>query len=177
MTIVAILLLTTALIVGWVTQLLGLGGNWLIVAAAALYVWLLPPDAAAAIGWPVVGVLLVLATLGEVVEFAAGAAGVKSAGGSRRGAVLAIAGSIIGSIAGMFVGVPVPIIGSLIAAVFFGAIGALVGAVLGETWKGHGFDKSIEIGKAAFIGRMLGTLAKTIVSTMMVVLTLGALVL
>jgi uncharacterized protein YqgC (DUF456 family) len=177
MGITAALVLVLVLGSGWIMQLIGLPGIWLIVVTAAGYAWFLPPDSAGAIGWGTVAALLVLAVLAEILEFIAGALGVTKAGGSRRGAVLAIVGSIVGSIVGLFVGVPVPIIGSLVAAVLFGGLGALAGAVLGETWKGRDFDSSLEVGKAAFIGRTLGTLAKTAVCTVMVLVTLAALVL
>lgn len=177
MDIVAAILFAFVLFVGWVLQLISLPGTWLIFAAAALYAWLLPPDAATAISWPAVLALLVLAVVGEVIEFAAGALGVTSVGGSRRGAMMAIAGSVVGGTVGMFVGVPIPVIGSLVGAVVFGGIGALVGAVFGESWKGRDLDTSLEIGKAALIGRLLGTAAKTIVCTLMVLVALGAVIL
>jgi uncharacterized protein YqgC (DUF456 family) len=176
MGILSALLLALTLFFGWFAQLLGLPGNWLIVAAAAGYALLTPPDATAAISWNLVLALVLLAVMGEVAELVAGALGVTKVGGSRRGAVLAIVGSMIGSVVGIFVGLPIPIVGSLAAAVLFGGCGALVGAFLGESWKGRDFDTSIEVGKAAFVGRLLGTLAKMIVCTIMVVVTLMALV-
>jgi uncharacterized protein len=176
MQILAAFILVVALAVGWLAQLLGLAGNWLIVAAVAAYAWLLPSEGRAGIGGATVLALLLLAIVGEIVELAASAWGVQRVGGSRRGAVLAIMGSIAGSIVGLFVGVPVPLVGSLIAAVLFGGLGALAGAVLGEVWTGRDLDSSVEVGKAAFVGRLLGTLAKLIVGTIMVVVTLAALV-
>lgn len=176
MDILATILMVLALVLGWVLQLVGLPGTWLIVAATALFAWLLPPDAPTAMGWPAVMTLLVLAVLGEVIEFVAGALGVATSGGSRRGAALAIVGSVIGGVAGLFVGLPIPIVGSLVAAVVFGAIGALVGAVLGETWKGRDLDSSFEIGRAAFVGRLLGTAAKMVVCTLMVVVAIAAII-
>jgi uncharacterized protein YqgC (DUF456 family) len=172
----AAILLVLAVLLGWLAQLVGLPGNWLIVVAAALYAWLVPAEAATAIGWPAVATLVVLAILGEVAEFVAGALGVTTVGGSRRGAALAIVGSMVGGIVGIFVGLPIPIVGSLVAAVLFGGIGALAGAVLGETWKGRDLDSSIEIGKAAFIGRLLGTAAKMIVCSLMVVVAIAAVI-
>ena len=77
----------------------------------------------------------------------------------------------------MVIGLPIPLVGSLAAAVVFGGLGALVGAVIGESSAGRDFDASLTIGKAAFAGRLLGTLAKLIVCTIMVVVTLGALLL
>jgi hypothetical protein len=90
--------------------------------------------------------------------------------------VLAIVGSMIGGILGMFVGVPIPIVGSLVGAVVFGGLGALVGAVVGETWQGRDLETSLEIGKAALIGRLLGTAAKMIVCTLMVVAAIAAII-
>jgi uncharacterized protein YqgC (DUF456 family) len=175
--ILAALLLVLVLVVAWFAQLVGLPGNWLIVAAAAVSAWLLPSESSTTIGWPAVGVLVLLAFVGELVEFVAGALGVSTAGGSRRGALLAILGSIAGGIVGLFVGLPIPLVGSLASAVLFGALGALAGAVLGETWKGRDFDASLEIGKAAFIGRLLGTAGKMVVCTLMVLVALASLVL
>jgi uncharacterized protein len=171
----AILLILVAL-VGWLAQVLGLPGNWLIVAGAALYAWWVGPDAPTAIGWQTVIALAALAVVGEVIELVAGAAGVTKVGGSRRGALLAIVGSVVGSVVGVFVGVPIPVVGSLVAAIVFGGVGALVGAMLGESWKGRDFDASLDVGKAAFIGRILGTVGKLITSTIMVVVTLAAVV-
>jgi uncharacterized protein YqgC (DUF456 family) len=177
MEIAAAITLVLTLAAGWLAQLVGLPGTWLIVVVASLYAWWLPDDGRMALGWNTVLMLALLAVVGEVVETAAAAAGVKKLGGSRRGAVLAIAGSIVGSLVGAFVGLPIPIVGSLAAAVVFGGVGALVGAVIGETSAGRDFDASVTIGKAAFVGRLLGTLAKVIVCTVMVVVTLAALAL
>ncbi len=174
MQFVAAILLVIACIAGWLAQLIALPGNWLIVLAAALYTAFGPDASRLAVGWYTVAGLFALAIAGEVLETAAGAAGVKKAGGSRRGALLAIAGSMVGSILGLFVGIPIPIVGSLVAAVVFGAVGAFVGAMLGERWKGRGFDSSLDVGRAAFVGRVWGSIAKIAVSTVMVVVTLGA---
>ena len=176
MQVVAAILLAVIVAAGWLSQLVGLPGNWIIVAAAAAYAWWTPPDTRTAIGWDTVIALGALAALGEVLEFAAAAMGVSKAGGSRRGAMLALAGSIVGGIVGLVVGLPIPVVGSLAAALVFGGLGALVGAMLGEGWKGRDFDASLEVGKAAFVGRLLGTLAKMIVGSVMVVVVLAALV-
>lgn len=47
--------------------------------------------------------------------------------------------------------------------------------MLGESWKGQSFDASLEIGKAAFVGRLLGTVAKMIICSSMVAVAIGAL--
>jgi uncharacterized protein YqgC (DUF456 family) len=174
MSIVWAVLFVLAVLVFWFTNLLGLPGNWMIVGVAALYAWLIPDDTRIAIGWPAVGVVTGLALLGEVVELAAGAAGVKKLGGSWFGAILALMGSVVGAIAGMIVGVPVPVVGSLLAALLFGGLGALAGALLGETMRGQSFEASLKIGHAAFWGRLLGTLAKAIIGAVMAGIAIAA---
>lgn len=153
------ILLVAVLLIAWAATLLGLPGNWLMVLAAVLYVALVP-DSAATMGWSVVLVLAALATAGEVVEFLAGALGAAKTGASRRGVALALAGSVAGGLAGLFVGIPIPIVGPILTAVLFGCVGALVGAMIGEGWKGRNWQMSWQIGKAAFRGRLWGTVVK-----------------
>jgi len=98
------LLLVIVLLAGWVLTLVGMPGNWLMVAAAAVYMFLVPEQSSLHIGWQVV-------------------------------------------------------------------------AVLGEQWKGRTLDASWQVGKAAFWGRLLGTLGKTAVASVMVVVAAAALVL
>ena len=157
--------------------MVGLPGNWLIVAATALYAWLIPEGSRAAIGWPTVGVVAGLALVGEVAELAASAAGVKKLGGSWFGAILALVGSMAGAITGVFVGIPVPVIGSLLAALLFGGLGALVGAVVGETLRGQSAETSLRIGHAAFWGRLVGTLAKVLIGAIMVGVVVAVMIL
>ena len=59
----------------WLTTLVALPGNWLIVGCSALFAWLLSHDSGRGITWTTVAVLAGLAVLGEIVEFVAGAAG------------------------------------------------------------------------------------------------------
>jgi uncharacterized protein YqgC (DUF456 family) len=169
--------LCVAIAAGWVLTVLGMPGNWFILAVAAAYAWLGPVGSPLEIGWASVLVLAALAVAGEIIETAAGMVGVAKVGGSRRGAVLSLVGSIVGSVAGLFVGVPVPVVGSLIAAVVFGGVGAIVGAMIGERWKGYGIERSWQVGRAAFWGRLWGTLGKVLVASVMVAVTLAALVL
>ncbi len=146
---------------------IGLPGNWVLVGGAALAAWGIAPSSMASIpSWSVL-FLFVMALVGEGVEFAAGALGVGKLGGAKRSAALAIVGSLIGAIVGMFVGLPIPIVGSLIASVLCGGAGAATGAILGERWKGNNWDGSVEIGFAAFWGKLLGTVGKAICGAVM----------
>lgn len=154
----------------WVANSLSVPGNWLIVAFSALFAFAVPGDEGRGIGWMGVGVLAGLAVLGEVVEFAAGAAGAGKLGGSRRGMMLAIAGTMIGSIGGAFVSLPVPLVGPIVGALAGGAAGAFAGAWAGEIWKGRSWREGFAIGKGALVGRLLGTAGKLVIGALMVVI-------
>lgn len=143
-------LFAVAVIVFWFLNLIGMPGNWLIAAASAFYAWLFPSEARTSVSWPTVGIVVGLAVLGEIAEFAASAAGVRKLGGSWPGTIFALMGSIVGSVTGIFAGFPMPVIGSLVAAIAFGGLGALAGAMLGEVAHGKSLDISLKIGKAAF---------------------------
>ncbi len=151
----------------WLLNLLGLPGNWMIAAATAVYVWLIPEQGSSNLRWIAVAIVTGLALLGELVELAASAASVKRVGGSRRGAILALFGSVAGAMTGLFVGLPIPIIGSVIAAILFAGVGALFGAMLGETMKGRSLADSWKVGHAAFWGRLFGTAAKALIGAVM----------
>lgn len=155
----------------WCTTFITLPGNWLIVAVTALFAWLVNGEDGRGVGWTTVVVLLVLAALGELVELLTGAAGAAKQGGSRRSVVLSVVGALIGSIGGAILGIPIPIpvVGSAIAALFGAAIGAFGGALLGEHWKGRSFEQGVEIGRAAFLGRLFGTVGKLAIGAVMIV--------
>ena len=112
----------------------------------------------------VLGILLALAVLGEIVEFAAGSAAANRAGGSRHGAVGRAWGHA-GRDRGCRGQMPVPIIGSAVAAVLGGAFGALAGAITFEFHGGRDLAASWHVGHAAFWGRLFGTLSKAALGT------------
>ncbi len=158
----------------WIGTLLGFPGNWGLIAIACGLTYFASDAVPIGIQLSTTVSILLLGVGGEVMEFAAGAAGAKSLGGSRRGSALAIVGSIVGAVVGLFVGVPIPIVGSLIAAIAFGGLGAFGGAVVGERWSGKDWDASIRVGWGALWGKLLGTLLKTICGTAILVLLLYA---
>lgn len=164
------LLLLLANAACWIATCFNLPGNWGIVALAALFAVLLPEqENGLGMSWWAVGVLAVLAGLGELLELIAGAAGAAKLGASRRSIVLSMFGAMLGSIVGAVIGVPVPIVGPIIAALGGGALGAFAGAYLGETWKGRADQEKLSISKAALIGRLLGTVGKLAAGMVMVV--------
>jgi uncharacterized protein YqgC (DUF456 family) len=156
--VVAILLLIS--IAAWLLTLLTLPGNWLIVLAAAVFAWLIPAQAGQGITWRTVVVLVALAVVGEVIEFAAGAVGAARQGASRRAVVLSLVGAFVGSLAGLAVGMPIPVVGPLVMAVLGGAAGAFAGAYLGEWSKGRIASQRSAAGHSAFVGRIWGTVGK-----------------
>jgi uncharacterized protein YqgC (DUF456 family) len=177
MSVLFALILVVVLVASWFLTVLGLPGNWLMVAATAVYAYLAPAQSAAVLGWRTIVTLLVLATLGEIVELVAGALGVTKAGGSTRGALMALVGSIVGGIFGLLVGVPIPLIGPIVAAVLFAGLGAMAGALLGEMWAGQHGDATWRIAKLAFWGRLWGTVGKILIGAVMVAVVVAALLL
>jgi uncharacterized protein YqgC (DUF456 family) len=163
------LLLILVLLIGLLATIFGLPGNWIMVAAAAVYAYAMPPEKTADFGWPVLLTLALLAALGELLEFVASALGVARGGGTRRGALMALVGSLVGAVVGMLLGVPIPVIGPILAALLFASLGAMVGAMIGEHSTGRPLHETWQIGKSAFLGRLFGTLAKTTVGAVMVV--------
>ncbi len=169
MFIAVTILFVIAIVAFWMLNLLSLPGNWLVAAATTAYWYFLTPkDGSGLSPWIVVAVVG-LALVAELVEFAASSMGAAKAGGSKRAAVLAIVGSFVGAIAGAaFGGSVVPIIGVLIGALLVGGLGALMGAILGETLKGRSSEESWQVGKAAFWGRIFGSLAKLLIGAVAV---------
>ena len=135
-----------------------LPGAWIMLALAGLIEYCdrfyLPAGDQQTFGWWVLGTCVVLAMVGEALEFIGGAIAVKKTGGSRRGMIGALIGGVVGAILGTPFGL---IIGAMIGA----ALGAFVGAILGElTVKEATVKGSIKPATGAAIGRVLGTLSK-----------------
>jgi uncharacterized protein len=155
-------------------SIISLPGSWLLVVIAGLMTFAADRSKMYAMDETTFWIVLAIAVVGEVIEFAAGAAGVNKLGGSKRSAALAVVGSIIGAIVGMFVGTPVPVIGSVVVSLLLGGVGAFAGASLGERWAGREWTDAMQIGKAAFWGRLLGTFGKIVCSTTIMSVVTGA---
>lgn len=93
-----------------------------------------------------------LGTLGIVVDFVAATFGAKRVGASHR----ALWGATIGTFVGMFFGIP----GLL--------LGPFVGALIGELASGTSVLRSAHVGAATWLGLLLGTLFKLVLSFLMV---------
>ncbi len=177
MSILIVLLFLLVLVAAWAMILLGLPGTWVMLLAAVVYAFLAPVQAPLTLGWPALIVLALLAALGEIIELVAGMAGASGAGASRRGMMGALAGSLLGAFGGLLLGLPIPLIGSALAAILFASLGALTGAIVAEHSGGRTWRELWPIGKAAFWGRMLGTLSKAAVGLAMLAVTVLALML
>lgn len=161
--------------ISWLASVLGLPGNWVVVLMGAGCWWWAEPGSKIAISAASLAVMLAFATLGEILEFAAGAFGARRLGGSPRSAVLAVVGSIIGAIVGLIIGSGIPVIGNVVASLAGSALGACIGSIVGERSIGKSWEHSVQIGGAALWGRLLGTLGKTFCGTMVVAIFLAAL--
>lgn len=140
--------------VGWLLLvLLRLPGIWLMVWSTALVAWWQWDEQMFSI-WTLAAILI-LALISELLEFFAGVAGTRKAGGSRWAAAVSIFGSIIGAIAGTFL-IPIPVLGSLIGAIG----GAALSAWLTELAIGRKMDEAVKSGTGAGIGTFAGALIK-----------------
>lgn len=175
MAYIAASLLLIVNMVAWASTLITLPGNWILLALTILYAFFLPADYYPRISWTVVIVVAVIALLGELIEFLAGAAGAAKQGGSKLGIFLSIVGAFLGSIVGAISFSFIPVLGTMIGAVLGGALGAFGGAWLGEYNSQKTHEERFEIGKGAFIGRILGTVGKLAMGViMLVVVTLDS---
>lgn len=159
MTILVPILLTLLNAASLLLVVIGLPGNWLIVAFTVLAAWSQWNPAlgwnAQFIGLPAIGLIVALALLGELAETFMGVAGAKRAGASGWGLVGSLVGAIAGGIAGTVM-IPIPVIGSLVGA----CLGAAAGAWLFEVAMGRTVDEATRSGVGAGVGRLQGTLAK-----------------
>ncbi len=110
--------------------------------------------------WTLV-IIAVLGLLGLLLDFVAGALGAKRVGASQ----MAVWGALIGTVIGMFFG----LVGLL--------LGPFVGALAGELASGNSVLRSTHVSIGTWVGMLLGTLAKLVLSFMMIGVFLFALLL
>lgn len=147
-----------AVLVAIALNLLGLFGNWIILAAVAIVAVL---TGFGPIGWPTLIALAGLAVLGEIFEMAASGLGAARYGGGKGAFVAALIGTIAGGIIGTGL---LPIIGTVIGA----CIGAFALAMGYEWLSGkQNLSGSARVGTGAAIGKIGGIIAKTTVGFVM----------
>lgn len=143
-------LLALSQVAGLLLVPFGLPGTWVQVLGVVGYAFATDFQT---VGWATITIILVLAALGEVVEFTLGGRYARKYGGSRRAAW----GAILGGIVGAVIGVPVFLIGSVIGAF----VGAFAGAALMELTRSPEIRAALRVGWGAFVGRMVATAAKS----------------
>jgi uncharacterized protein YqgC (DUF456 family) len=142
---------STALIV------IGLAGTVLPLLPGTLLVWsglLLGAwiDDFTRVGVGSMVIISVLAVVAWGLDFVAGLMGAKRAGASK----LALVGAAIGTVVGIFMG----LVGVLLM--------PLVGAAVGEYWAQKDQQRAAKVAFAAWLGLMVGMVAKVVVSFVMV---------
>ncbi len=131
-------------------NIVGLPGNWVLVATAAV-VALIPSFGD--LGWVPFIVILGLALLGEAIESFLGMVVVARRGGTGWGVV----GSFLGGIAGVILGsAALPPFGGVLG----GFAGAFAGAVAGEFLREQRSDQAVRVGFWAFVGRSMAIVGK-----------------
>lgn len=144
--VIAVALITIGLVGAIVPALPGIpllfGGIWLAAYA----------DEYRHLGWGwLVGIAL-LGAAGMVLDLISGALGAKRTGASAR----AVWGALLGTVLGLFFGLP----GLL--------LGPFLGAVAGELSASSSVERAARVGVNAWIGFLLGTIAKLVASVSMV---------
>lgn len=124
------------------------GGIWLIAYA----------DGYRHLGWGWLVAIALLGLGGMGLDLISGALGAKRVGASAR----AVWGALLGTLVGLFFGLP-----GLLLGPFFGA-------VAGELSASSSVERAARVGVNAWIGFLLGTVAKLVASVSMVVLAAAA---
>lgn len=156
-------LLAAALVLSLLLVPVGLPGLWVMIGAGLLYDVLV---GGAAIGWPTLAGVTVLAGIAEVIEFVLGGRFAQRFGGSRRAGW----GAILGGLAGAIVGVPVPIVGPMIGAF----AGAFAGALAAELSLGRTARASTRVATGALLGRVAAVAVKVAIGCLIGVWLLWA---
>jgi len=138
------------------TILPALPGAILVFAGILLGAWI---DHFDRVSITIVVICGVLTLLAWATDYAAAMLGAKRAGASR----LAVIGAAIGTVAGVFTG--------LVGLIFM----PLVGAAIGELMAVRNATRAAQVGISTWIGLLLGTLAKVVLTFMIVGIFIAAL--
>jgi uncharacterized protein YqgC (DUF456 family) len=144
-----LILLYVLLFSSLILTVLGLAGNWVLVAIALIVKLTGLGD----LNWIWFAVIVGLAALGEIIESFLGMAVVASRGGTRWGVIGSFVGGILGAVLGSSV---IPPIGTIV----FAFVGAFAGAALGEYWRNQRVEEALRIGFWSFVGKTMATIAK-----------------
>lgn len=151
-------------VLGGVLMLLGLAGTVLPLIPGIPLMWVGMVLAAWAddfsrIGWGTLLLLAALTVLSLVIEAVAAALGARRVGASRAAVLGAALGALLGFMAGL--------IGIL--------VGPFIGAVIGELLAGPDGRRAVRVGVGAWVGLLVGTVAKIAVAFVMLGVFIAAL--
>lgn len=132
-------------------HMISLPANWIFLGLSLLYALV---TGFSSVGWVTLLVLAILATIGEVLEFLVGVGYTAKRGATRWGVLGTFVGGLVGGIALTSVSPP---FGTLVGA--FG--GSFLGAVLLEYLAQDRVDAALRSGRAAFLGKVFGAVAKS----------------
>ena len=163
--IAAYILLYLVMLVGVAIIPFGVPGQFIIVGAGVAFVLIAGPQVIS--WWTVLGVLG-LAVLAEVMEATAGFFGASQAEGSFWSSVGAVIGGLAGAIIGSMI---LPLVGSLLGAF----VGTFLGAFAVEYSRTQAFAKSGQVAKGALIGRIIASVLKVFMATVMIAVITAAL--
>ncbi len=143
---------------GMLSIALGIPGTWIILLDAIVYAWLTHFNV---LTWYGILFLFLLTIIGEALEFYLSIKGIKRSNPSK-GVVL------VSFFCGFFLAI-------IMAPLFFG-LGAILGALLGtfggaflmEYLSQRRMGHAIDVGRKAFVGRLLGFLSKFTIATIMI---------
>ena len=165
--IILTLVLAVSALGGVALVALGFPGQLLMPLIAGL-LWLFPlPDGALLLSGGDIALLLVIAGVAELIEGLSGMLGSRRAGGSIRAALGAVAGGLAGGLLGTFL-IPILFVGSIIGLLS----GTFLGAFLAEKSLEGDVERSLGVGPAALIGRIVGVVIKGSTSVGMLIFLL-----
>jgi uncharacterized protein YqgC (DUF456 family) len=156
------ILLILVLFAGLALVFVTLPGLWIMTAAAAIYTFA-PHEHR--LGHKTLLTLVLLSVIGEILEFTAGGAAARKAGGGRRAAIGALVGGIAGGIVGSFL---LPLVLTIVGI----CIGSFVGAAAFELLGGGEAIHSLGVGWGAAKGRLVGVFLKLGIGIIMAILIL-----
>lgn len=160
------LILLLILLVGWMINIVGLPGLWMMVAAYGLYA--LATGWGLYVGWASLIAMIVLALLAEVAEFGASAAGSKAAGGRMRGMIGGVVGAFVGGIL-FSIFIPLWPVSTIIGAVLGAFAGALIMEFTDKEW-----EHAVRVGIGAAKGRLWAIAIKMLFGLAMFLVALFA---
>ena len=157
MNMIGFILFYVAMGIGAIMILFGLPGIWVIWISIAIFAFAANFNTT---DWHVVVLTLIMALLGEVIEFFVGVVGSKKLQVSN-GAIVA---SIIGGIIGAVIGFPIFLIGSILGMF----AGVFLGAFIWEWVQSQEIMASLKKASAATFSRVVSIFAKFSIALIMI---------